>query len=355
MSSIIASREPPPLPLSTPGTGRGVLSRASMPIDCASRRAGSMVSTTTLRPRSAARSASAADVVVLPTPPEPQQTMMPRLRSSSRASTSRSCLGSWVATSGPTRALARVLRWVGRAGVHPSPSSRSTSARLSPARCCARTRMNAPAPHHHQNTRASARVGPLVAAHEEGRELLDVDALLDDRISASSCAAAPRQTSAEPALALRAAERGRKVVSATTGPAAGAVVLDNTPSQCPACRATSTRSCSTSSAPSTRWCRPALAEAEQVLANPFYVAVSSSFAGARSTWRWRSSASSTPTLGAGRWDLIVVDTPPCRSALGFWTLRSRRRSSSTAGSRSCWPRRGPARLMTAGFGMVTTR
>ena len=48
-----------------------------MPIDCASRRAGSMVSTTTLRPRSAARSARAADVVVLPTPPEPQQTMMP--------------------------------------------------------------------------------------------------------------------------------------------------------------------------------------------------------------------------------------------------------------------------------------
>ena len=47
-----------------------------MPIDCASRRAGSMVSTTTLRPCSAARSARAADVVVLPTPPEPQQTMM---------------------------------------------------------------------------------------------------------------------------------------------------------------------------------------------------------------------------------------------------------------------------------------
>ncbi len=47
-----------------------------MPIDWASRRAGSMVSTTTLRPRSAARRASAADVVVLPTPPEPQHTMM---------------------------------------------------------------------------------------------------------------------------------------------------------------------------------------------------------------------------------------------------------------------------------------
>ena len=79
MSSIIASR--PPSPLSTvveltPGTGRGTLSSASIPIDWASRRAGSMVSTTTLRPRSAARSASAAEVVVLPTPPEPQHTMI---------------------------------------------------------------------------------------------------------------------------------------------------------------------------------------------------------------------------------------------------------------------------------------
>ena len=79
MSSIIASREPPPVPVADPGhRARGVV-EASIPIDWASRRAGSMVSTTTLRPRSAARSASAADVVVLPTPPEPQHTMMPRL------------------------------------------------------------------------------------------------------------------------------------------------------------------------------------------------------------------------------------------------------------------------------------
>ena len=85
MSSIIASSEPSP---PTPTTGRGVLSSSSMPIDCASRRAGSMVSTTTFRPRSAARSASAADVVVLPTPPEPQQTMMPVSGSSISAFTS---------------------------------------------------------------------------------------------------------------------------------------------------------------------------------------------------------------------------------------------------------------------------
>ena len=48
-----------------------------------------MVSTTTLRPRSAARSASAAEVVVLPTPPEPQHTMISVPRSSRSASMSR--------------------------------------------------------------------------------------------------------------------------------------------------------------------------------------------------------------------------------------------------------------------------
>ena len=39
-----------------PGTGRGVLSSSTRPIDWASRRAGSIVSTHTRRPRSAARS-----------------------------------------------------------------------------------------------------------------------------------------------------------------------------------------------------------------------------------------------------------------------------------------------------------
>ena len=45
-----------------------------MPSAWASRLAGSMVSTTTVRPYSAARSAIAAAVVVLPTPPAPQHT-----------------------------------------------------------------------------------------------------------------------------------------------------------------------------------------------------------------------------------------------------------------------------------------
>ena len=75
MSSIIASMEPP-APASTPATGRGVLSNSVRPSDCASRSAGSMVSTTTRRPASAARNPRAAAVVVLPTPPAPQQTMI---------------------------------------------------------------------------------------------------------------------------------------------------------------------------------------------------------------------------------------------------------------------------------------
>ena len=89
MSSIMASRLPGAGVPPTSGTGRGVLSSVSMPIDWASRRAGSMVSTTTLRPRSAARRARAAEVVVLPTPPAPQHTMMRVPGSSSSASMSR--------------------------------------------------------------------------------------------------------------------------------------------------------------------------------------------------------------------------------------------------------------------------
>lgn len=56
-----------------------------------------------------------------------------------------------------------------------------------------------------------------------------------------------------------------------------------------------------------------------------------------------------------RWDLIVVDTPPSRSALDF--LDAPERLSSLLDGRfmrlMVAPARGPARLMTAGFGIVT--
>src|SRR5690606_26401963 len=72
MSSIIACSSPGTSGAS--GTRCGVLPRSSMPSAWASRLAGSMVRTTTVRPYSAARRAIAAAVVVLPTPPAPQHT-----------------------------------------------------------------------------------------------------------------------------------------------------------------------------------------------------------------------------------------------------------------------------------------
>src|SRR5690242_6470003 len=72
MSSIIACSSPDTSGAS--GTRWGTLPRLLMPSAWASRLAGSIVSTTTVRPYSAARSAIAAAVVVFPTPPAPQHT-----------------------------------------------------------------------------------------------------------------------------------------------------------------------------------------------------------------------------------------------------------------------------------------
>jgi anion-transporting ArsA/GET3 family ATPase len=61
-------------------------------------------------------------------------------------------------------------------------------------------------------------------------------------------------------------------------------------------------------------------------------------------------------LATGRWDLIVVDTPPSRSALDF--LDAPERLSNFLDGRfiriMLAPARGPARLMTAGLGIVTS-
>jgi anion-transporting ArsA/GET3 family ATPase len=57
----------------------------------------------------------------------------------------------------------------------------------------------------------------------------------------------------------------------------------------------------------------------------------------------------------GRWDLIVVDTPPSRSALDF--LDAPERLSGFLDGRFIrlllTPARGPAKLMTAGLGIIT--
>ena len=97
-------------------------------------------------------------------------------------------------------------------------------------------------------------------------------------------------------------------------------------------------------------------KAQQILSNPFYIAVSSSFAGTQEYMAMEKLGQlHRDAEKTGRWDLIVVDTPPSRSALDF--LDAPERLSSFLDGRFIRlllaPARGPAKLMTAGFGLVT--
>jgi anion-transporting ArsA/GET3 family ATPase len=97
-------------------------------------------------------------------------------------------------------------------------------------------------------------------------------------------------------------------------------------------------------------------KARQILENPFYIALSSSFAGTQEYMAMEKLGQlRRDARAAGTYDLIVVDTPPSRSALDF--LDAPERLSSFLDGRFVRmllvPARGPARLMTAGLGMVT--
>ncbi len=222
----------------------------------------------------------------------------------------------------------------------------------------------------HHSTRASARIGPLVATHDPAR-VLDVDGLLDDRdrgIIVCCGSGGVGKTTTSAALALRAAERGRKVVVLTIDPARrlaqsmGIEALDNTPRPVPGVDPASGGSLDAMMLDMKRTfdevvqSQASPAKAEQVLSNPFYIAVSSSFAGTQEYMAMEKLGQlDKDARKTGRWDLIVVDTPPSRSALDF--LDAPERLSSFLDGRFMKlltaPARGPARLMTAGFGMVT--
>jgi anion-transporting ArsA/GET3 family ATPase len=97
-------------------------------------------------------------------------------------------------------------------------------------------------------------------------------------------------------------------------------------------------------------------KAQQILGNPFYVALSSSFAGTQEYMAMEKLGQIHRQAGDdGSYDLIVVDTPPSRSALDF--LDAPERLSRFLDGRFIRlllaPARGPARLMTAGVGLIT--
>ena len=199
---------------------------------------------------------------------------------------------------------------------------------------------------------------------------LDIDALLADRdthIIVCCGSGGVGKTTTSAALALRAAEQGRKVVVLTIDPARrlaqsmGIEKLDNTPRRVPLdgvpgsldammldMKRTFDEVVEAQSTPD---------KAQQILTNPFYIALSSSFAGTQEYMAMEKLGQLyAEAQEHGTYDLIVVDTPPSRSALDF--LDAPERLSSFLDGKfvrlMLAPARGPARLVSAGFGIVTS-
>lgn len=221
---------------------------------------------------------------------------------------------------------------------------------------------------------------------------MDVDALLDDpgtRIVVCCGAGGVGKTTTAAALALRAAERGRRTVVITVDPARrlaqsmGLEELDNTPRPVPLPRPVTTGGGSRDSqdgrdaqvsgdgqaAQAGQGSLHAMMldmkrtfdevvrehadpeRARQILANPFYQTLSTGFSG---TQEYMAMEKLGQLRQSGEWDLIVVDTPPSRSALDFLDAPKRLgrfldgrliRFLSPAGS-------GAFRLLGAGMNMV---
>jgi len=218
---------------------------------------------------------------------------------------------------------------------------------------------------------AHPRVGPL-AAHADHTQALEVDRLLDDldtHIIVCCGSGGVGKTTTSAALALRAAERGRKVVVLTIDPARrlaqsmGIERLDNTPRPVPGIgpgrldammldmKRTFDEVVESQASPE---------KAQQILNNQFYIALSSSFAGTQEYMAMEKLGqlyrdAFAHNGGNGDYDLIVVDTPPSRSALDF--LDAPERLSSFLDGRflrlMLAPAKGPVRLMSAGINIVT--
>ena len=200
---------------------------------------------------------------------------------------------------------------------------------------------------------------------------LNVDNLLADRkvrIIVCCGSGGVGKTTTSAALALRAAEQGRKVVVLTIDPARrlaqsmGIEALDNSPRPVQGINDAAGGELEAMMLDMKRTfdevvqSQASPEKAQQILDNPFYIAVSSSFAGTQEYMAMEKLGQlDKDAQKSGRWDLIVVDTPPSRSALDF--LDAPERLSSFLDGRFMRlllaPAKGPARLMTAGFGMVT--
>jgi len=158
---------------------------------------------------------------------------------------------------------------------------------------------------------------------------LDVDAVLADpaiRIVVCCGAGGVGKTTTAAALALRAAEEhGRRTVVLTIDPARrlaqalGLTELDNTPRQVKGTHVDSGELQAMMLDMKRTFDEVVLAhtdpkKAEEIFANPFYQAMSSTFSG---TQEYMAMEKLGQLRARDEWDLIVVDTPPSRSALDF--------------------------------------
>jgi len=169
--------------------------------------------------------------------------------------------------------------------------------------------------------------------------LLDVDRLIGDartRIVVCCGAGGVGKTTTAAALGVRAAEQGRRVVVLTIDPARrlaqsmGLTALDNTPRPVQGIDGEAGGSLDAMMLDMKRTFDDVVQQhsppdkARQILANPFYQAVSSSFAGTQEYMAMEKLGQLRAQADRDRtWDLIVVDTPPSRSALDFLDAPSR--------------------------------
>ncbi|MFJ8081930.1 ArsA family ATPase [Streptomyces sp. NPDC096205] len=163
--------------------------------------------------------------------------------------------------------------------------------------------------------------------HLSPARVLDVDPLLDDpktRIIVCCGSGGVGKTTTAAALGLRAAERGRKVVVLTIDPARrlaqsmGIDSLDNTPRRVKGVEGEGELHAMMLDMKRTfDEIVEAHADAERaaaILNNPFYQSLSAGFAG---TQEYMAMEKLGQLRSRDEWDLIVVDTPPSRSALDF--------------------------------------
>ena len=207
-------------------------------------------------------------------------------------------------------------------------------------------------------------------------QLLDVDQLLkDESIHILVCCGSGGvgKTTTAAALGVRAAELGRHVVVLTIDPARrlaqslGLTSLDNEPRLVAGVGDATTGGSLRAMMLDMKRTFDEIVEshadperAETIFANPFYQALSTSFAGTQEYMAMEKLGQLHARLGHDNdWDLVIVDTPPSRSALDF--LDAPRRLGSFLDGRLMRLLAAPARaggrlsvrVVNAGFGFFS--